>query len=41
MQVGSVIRKYRITDGDGKRYSTNHYSLEMTGTARIRRERKK
>ena len=25
----SVIRKFRITAGDGKSYNTNHYSLEM------------
>ena len=29
LQEDSVIRKFRITAADGKRYSTNHYSLEM------------
>ncbi|MDO4280069.1 MAG: virulence RhuM family protein [Peptococcaceae bacterium] len=29
LQEESVIRKFRITAADGKRYSTNHYSLEM------------
>ena len=29
LQVDSVIRKYRITAPDGKKYNTNHYSLEM------------
>ena len=29
LQEDSVIRKFRITAGDGKSYSTNHYSLEM------------
>ena len=30
LQADSVIRKFRITAADGKSYSTNHYSLEMT-----------
>ena len=29
LQEDSVIRKFRITAPDGKRYNTNHYSLEM------------
>lgn len=29
LQEDSVIRKFRITAGDGKNYNTNHYSLEM------------
>lgn len=29
LQVDSVIRKFRITAGDGKTYNANHYSLEM------------
>lgn len=29
LQEDSVIRKFRITAGDGKTYNTNHYSLEM------------
>ena len=29
LQEDSVIRKFRITAGDGKTYNANHYSLEM------------
>ena len=29
LQGDSVIRKFRITAGDGKTYNANHYSLEM------------
>ncbi len=29
LQEDSVIRKFLITAPDGKRYNTNHYSLEM------------
>lgn len=29
LQEDSVIRKFRITAGDGKTYNMNHYSLEM------------
>lgn len=29
LQEDSVIRKFRITAEDGKKYNTNHYSLEM------------
>ena len=29
LQEDSVIRKFRITVGDGKTYNANHYSLEM------------
>lgn len=29
LQPNSVIRKFLITADDGKRYNTNHYSLEM------------
>lgn len=29
LQPNSVIRKFRITAGDGKAYETNHYNLDM------------
>ena len=29
LEENSVIRKFRITDSDGKEYNTNHYSLQM------------
>ncbi len=29
LEHDAVIRKFRITAGDGKSYNTNHYSLEI------------
>ena len=35
-QEDAVIRKFRITDPDGKSYNTNHYSLEMIIAVRFK-----